>query len=72
MIESNGMPVLFSPSFARASSMLVTWHTSANVNGFATLMIVNAYSVSPAAKIAPLTSATQRPKRSRGTAASAG
>ena len=47
--ELNGRPVAFAPSLARASSGPIVSHTSANTNGFDTLMIENSCSVSPAA-----------------------
>ena len=39
--ELNGSPVALAPSFARASSAPSSWHTSANTNGFDTLMMEN-------------------------------
>lgn len=47
--ELNGSPVLFTPSFAQASSGPIVCAISANTNGLATLMMVKGYSVSPAA-----------------------
>jgi hypothetical protein len=46
--ELNGNPVAFAPSLVRASSGPIVSQTSANTNGFDTLMIENLYSVSPA------------------------
>ena len=46
--------------------------TSANTNGFETLMIVNSRSASPAAYALPSVLTTQMPNRSSGTRASAG
>ena len=47
--ELNASPVLFTPSRRRASSGPRLSHTSANTNGFETLMIVNSTSASPTA-----------------------
>jgi hypothetical protein len=46
--ELNGSPVAFAPSRSRASSGPIFSQTSANTNGFDTLMIENSYSMSPA------------------------
>ena len=47
--ELNGSPVAFTPTRLRISSGPSCAHTSANTNGFDTLMIVNSWSASPAA-----------------------
>ena len=70
--ELNGRPVALAPIFRRISSGPSDWQTSANTNGFATLMIANSASASPAAHSSPLVATTQMPKSSRGTRASAG
>lgn len=70
--ELNGSPVPLAPSFSRASSAPTSSQTSAKTNGFDTLMMVNARSASPAVKRWPFVPATQMPKRSAGTFASAG
>ena len=70
--ELNGSPVLFAPIFARAASQPIDWQTSANTKGLETLMIVNGWSVSPAAYTLPLVPITQMPNKSAGIRASAG
>ena len=47
--ELNGRPVAFTPIFSRTSSAPSAWQTSAKMNGFETLMIVNGCSASPTA-----------------------
>ena len=56
------------PILRRISSGPSDWQTSANTNGFATLMIANSSSASPAAHSSPLVATTQMPKSSRGRA----
>jgi len=56
--ELNGNPVAFAPSLARASSGPITSQTSANTNGFDTLMMENWCSMSPAPKTRPLVPGT--------------
>ena len=51
--ELNGRPVLFTPSFRRASSWPMASHTSANTNGLDTLWIENRWVASPAATVRP-------------------
>ncbi len=68
----NGRPVASTPTSAPASAMPIASQTSANTNGLATLMIANSTSASPAVNTLPPTPATQIPKRSLGTRASAG
>lgn len=70
--ELNGSPVAFTPILVRAWSGPSTSKTSANTNGFATLMIVNSCPASPARYHVPLVPATQMPNRSLGSSASAG
>src|SRR5262245_3815203 len=70
--ELNGRPVLLTPSLSLAASGPITSQTSANRNGFDTLMIVKPYSASPAEQIKPSVLTTQIPNRSLGTSLSAG
>ena len=49
MTESNGRPVLLTPSFCRASSEPMAWQTRAKTNGFDTLCMENGVVVSPTA-----------------------
>src|SRR5215475_10495245 len=51
--ELNGRPVLLTPSLSRAASGPIRSQTSANKNGFDTLMMVKPYSASPAEQIKP-------------------
>ena len=70
--ELNGRPVLFTPSFRRASSWPIASHTRANTNGLDTLWIENGWVESPVASRRPSALTMQAPKRSGGTRASAG
>ena len=52
--ELNGRPVALTPTRSRTSSGPSASQTSAKTNGLDTLMIVNSWSASPAAKTRPL------------------
>ena len=70
--ELNAKPVAFTPTLRRISSAPSAAHTSANTNGFATLMIVNSAPASPTPWTPPRAPTTQIPKSSGGACASAG
>ena len=62
--ESNGKPVLLTPSRRRASPYPTASHTSANTKGLDTLWIENAVSTSPISKDLPRAPTTEIPNRS--------
>ena len=70
--ESNGIPVLFTPSFWRASWWPSTSHTRAKTKTFEMLWMVNGTSASPVAKKRPCTPAIHTPNASGSAAARAG
>ena len=70
--ESNGSPVLFTPSRSRAASWPMAWQTSAKTNGFDTLWMEKLCSASPSERTWPRTLATQMPNRSGDAFANAG
>ena len=70
--ELNGMPVLFTPSFSRATSAPSASHTRAKTNGLETLWMENGAVASPAVTSSPDVATMHAPNRFGSAAASAG